>query len=143
MQPVNGFMSIDGIFFSSEEACRFYEDNLARQNTLASRCELVVNAFKSGQLNTEEGRKTSLLPKDLVDFLGTISIDGFEDIWNEYLIYLFVAEDGPVSEKFRSTLLLHKTLFERSRHEMDYMELFLVKAEIAYRLLAFVLDKPL
>lgn len=145
MEPVSGFMSFDGKFFSSSDACRSYEERHAHLSGLAVRCKAVVDDCRSGVIFYEKGRSSSSLPKELLDYLGTISEDDFTDLWNEHLMHLFVDGEGPMHEKPLSLLLneIPDIRVGGVGETADPWEFFVLKAETAYRLLAFVLEKPL
>jgi len=148
MEPVSGFMSFDGKFFTSSDACRSYEERHAHLSGLAVRCKAVVDDCVSGVIFSEKGRNSASLPKDLLDYLASISEDDFTGLWNESIMHLFVDRDGPMHEKPLS-ILLHQipdfgavgdTNFGETDDPWEY---FVLKAETAYKLLAFVLGKPL
>ena len=143
MEPVSGFISFNGKFFSSLDACRSYEERHAHLSGLVVRCKAVVDDCVSGIIFSEKGRSSSSLPKELLDYLGTISEDDFIDLWNEHLMHLFVDREGPMHEKPLSILLNEIPDFGGVGETADPWEFFVLKAETAYKLLAFVLGKPL
>jgi hypothetical protein len=143
MEPVSGFMSFDGKFFSSSDACRSYEERQAHLSGLAVRCKAVVDDCVSGVIFSEKGRNSSSLPKELLVYLGTISEDDFTDLWNEHLMHLFVDSEGPIHEKPFSILPNEIPHFDGVGEAAEHWDFFVLKAETAYKLLAFVLGKPL
>lgn len=143
MDPVSGFMSSDGKFFPSEEGCHAYEDRLAYLTDLAVRCKAVVEECASGALFSEKGRNSSLLAKGLRDHIGAISEEDFIGLWNEHLMHLFVDSEGHMYERSFSSVLYELPASGGARETMDPWDFFVLKAETAYRLLAFVLGKPL
>jgi len=133
MEPVSGFMSFDGKFFSSPEACRTYEERVTHLSGLSDRAKAVVESCKSGSFSS--------LPGPLRKHLESISDRDFESLWNDHLMHLFVDEDGPVFEK-RFPAILYEVIPSGGPRESDEWDFFELKAETAYRLLAFVLEKP-
>lgn len=125
MQPVSGFMSFDGKFFPSAEECCLHEERVTRFSGLAERCKAVVEGFRDGQLLYGEGRTSPLVPAGLIDHLRAIPEDDLIELWNDSLVHLFVDSEGPIHEK----LILS-----------DW-EFFVMTAETAYKVLAFVLGK--
>ena len=130
MKPVSGFISFDGAFFATEEECCLHEERLTRFPGLAERCKAVVEGFRDGTFLYGEGSASTLIPKDLLDYLRAIPEDHFIDIWNEHLIHLFVDSEG-------------WPFHEASLSEDHWCEFFSLTAETAYRVLAFVLGKTL
>jgi hypothetical protein len=127
MEPVSGFMSFDGKFFSSSDACRSYEEGIAHLSGLSERVIAVVESCSSGSF--------SPLPQDLRNYLKTIPSEELEDIWNECLRHLFVDEMTVLNRK--SSAFLYEVT------ESRVWEFFQLQLETTYRLLAFVLEKPL
>jgi hypothetical protein len=142
MEPVSGFMSFDGKFFPSEEGCRAYEDKLAYLTELADRCQTVVKECKSGAIFSEKAHNSSPIPQSLRDYIRTIPVDDFTDLWNGHLMPLFVDSEGPVYERSFSNVLYEIPQHEGAREATDPWDFFVLKVETAYRLLAFVLGKP-
>jgi hypothetical protein len=126
MEPVSGFMSFDGKFFSSSDTCHAYEERVAHLSGLSERVRAVVESCRCGS--------SSSLPKDLRNYLESISDDQLEDIWTECLKHLFV-DEGVVLDKKVPALLYEAT-------ESDVWDFFELQLETAYRLLVFVLNKP-
>lgn len=139
MEPISGFLSFDGKFFSSSEACSAYEERLAHLSGLAERCKAVVDACRSAGAFSSPG-----FPKGLQEHLQSIPIEDYEDLWNEYLMYLFVEEDEFVYEKAIPERVVYE-VYKTGEYNggIGVWDCFELKAETAYRLLAFVLNKPL
>jgi hypothetical protein len=127
MEPVSGFMSCDGKFFSSSDACRSYEERIAHLSGLSERVIAVVESCSSGTFYS--------LPQDLRRYLQSIPSDQLEDMWKESLKHLFVDEMTVLNRK--SSALLYEVT------ESEVWEFFQLHLETTYRLLAFVLEKPL
>lgn len=127
MEPVSGFMSCDGKFFSSSDACHSYEERIAHLSGLSERVIAVVESCSSGTFHS--------LPQDLSDYLKSIPSDQLEDIRRELLDRLFVSKATVINRE--SSALLFKAT------ESTVWEFFQLELETVYRLLAFVLEKPL
>lgn len=75
------------------------------------------------------------LPQDLRRYLQSIPSDQLEDMWKESLKHLFVDEMTVLNVK--SLALLYEAT------DSTVWEFFQLELETVYRLLAFVLEKPL
>ncbi len=135
MKAVSGFLSSDGKFFDSEEKCRDYEQKFAYEE----RRNLVIEEFKSGILLTD----STSLPRDLLPHLETVSGEDITELWNSHLLYLFMNDAHPKQGESPSTVMHEMPELGGSRTTTDPLEFFILKAETAYRLLAFVLGKSL
>lgn len=130
MEPVNGYLATDGKFFHSEEECQAHEDKFQCE----CRRKAVISFFKEGEYRSDPGTS---LPKDLCDYIAAIPEYDLIDLWNEHLLTLFFVEQQGST---------HSVLHEipetgGSRSTTDPVEFFIMKSELAYKLLAFVLGK--
>lgn len=146
MEPVSGFISFDGKFFTSSDACRAYEERVTRMAGFAGRCQEIVEGFATGTFLSKPGLHSSSLPKELIAHLSAIPEDDLIDLWNEHLIHLFLNANGdPEHEKIYSCLAdLRCTTTEPEGSPVRgdaLLGFYVLKAETAYKLLAFVLDK--
>ncbi len=137
MESVSGFLSSDGKFFTSAEACRAYEQEIARLAAISKRHQEVLRFFSSGfYLSGSDGAQSGL-PSSLTAFFAGLSEGDIEALWNDYLVFLFVDAD----REQRGLTVLHEipaTGGCRTSGPHDFCSLKMVAA---YRLLAFVLGE--
>lgn len=128
MEPVSGFMSFDGNFFTSPEACRVYEERLNYRFRLEERSKAVFKRCSTGSFGTIDP-----LPPSLQEHMTAISKADLRSMWDAYLHPLFV-DPGCSFETLKEDF----TAVEEAAY-WDFLEL---RTETAYKLLAFVLGKP-
>lgn len=127
-------MSFDGKFFTSSEACLVYEKRMTHLSDLARRCEAVVKSCQGSRFRSSG----DLLPESLISYLSRIPDEDFRHCWEGALVHLFAGVPG-----FRHSLpiLGGEALQVFDSEESDEWAFFELRAEAAYRLLAFVLHK--
>lgn len=130
MKPVDGYLASDGKFFYSQEEYRAHEDKFQCEY----RRKAVISFFREGEYLSDTGTS---LPKDLHDYIATIPEDDLTELWNGHILPLFFVEQQAST---------HSVLHEipetgGSRSTTDPVEFFVMKSELAYKLLAFVLGK--
>ncbi len=142
MKPVSGYVSCDGKFFLSAEACRAHEEEHERRTAISKRSKTVIECFASGTYLSKEAWADSPLPESLFSFITDIPEGDIEELWNNHLLHLLVDDSGPIHEK-RFPSALYEIPAAGGSREANAWDFFMLKAETAYRLLAFVLGKPL
>ena len=146
MEQVSGFISFDGKLFTSSDACRAYEERVSRLSNFAQRCKTIVEGFASGSFLSEKGLRSASVPEELISHLSSIPGDALIDLWNEELMHLFIDRKGETQHDtiFSCLGALRRALddSEGSSEAVDELfDFYVMKAETAYMLLAFVLEK--
>ena len=145
MEPVNGYLSSDGKFFRSAEDCRSYENRFQFE----IRRKMVVEYFSSVGFGGDSER----LPKDLHDHIAAMPDNDLTELWNEHLLPLFYLDCDGASVRNSHLSAIHEIpdcggsrsttdpLDFFAMKATDPLDFFAMKSELAYRLLAFVLNK--
>lgn len=131
MEPVNGYLATDGKFFYSQEECQAHEDKFQCE----CRRKAVISFFSKGEFASDHGTS---LPKDLHDHIKAIDEDDLIELWNGHLLPFLFAER---QDSMHSAVIHEIPEMGGSRSTTDPIEFFVLKFEIALKLLAFVLGK--
>ncbi len=134
MEPVSGFIALDGRFFLSEGECKEHEAILRKSEVLQERSKIIVSLFKDGRCSTE-------LPDTLVELLGDLDDDKLIDAWNQFLMHLFLDGDARLFYEDRGHRAVLYEAIEIGgpawpRKEDEY---FMLKVRLAYEVTAFLL----
>lgn len=140
MEFINGYISFDGKFFSSPAACLAYEEEVTRLSRIADRSKAVVEFFQGNK------PRPFGIPTKLLEHLSSIREEDVARVWNDFLLYLFLDGNELFYKKQGKPPLT--SLYERLEilngpRESDERDLFKLKAETAYKVLAFVLEKEI
>lgn len=142
MEPISGYVSSDRKFFVSAEACRAHEEELEHLAAVSKRSKAVIECFASGVYLSQEAWAHSPLPESFFNFIKNIPNVDIEELWDNHLQHLFIDDSGPIHERFYPSVFYEIPVAGGSR-EANEWDFFMLKAESAYRLLAFVLGKQL
>lgn len=141
VEPVTGFLALDGTFFGTERECAEYEARLEMAEHFRGRSELIVSYFKAGG-----GNPPASFPESLIKCLEKIEDDDMIDLWNQFLLHLFLDADASLFYEDRAHHVVLNEALEVRRGSVaarDPVEYFMLKAEVAFEVASFLLSEHL